>query len=133
MKICITATEDNTKSNMDPRFGRAQYFLILNDDGKIEDVINNKSQAAQRGAGISAAQKLGDNEVDILISGNIGPNAFNALSASGIKVFLADASLTVEKAFEKWKSKDLNEVNRANVGGHFGEGRGRGRGQRRGF
>src|SRR6056297_124825 len=132
MKVCITATKKDKKSKIDPRFGRAQYFLIFNDDGEIEETIDNSAQNAQRGAGISAAQKLDDKDVDILITGNIGPNAFNALNAAQIKVFLADSSLTAENAFNKWKENELKEVEKPNVGGHFGQGRGPGRGQGRG-
>ncbi len=129
MKVCITATKKDKKSKIDPRFGRAQYFLIFNDDGEIEETIDNSAQSAQRGAGISAAQKLEDKDVNILITGNIGPNAYNALSAARIKVFLADANLTAEDAFDKWEKDGLNEIEKPNVGGHFGRGKGQGRGK----
>src|SRR6056297_3502358 len=132
MKVCITATKKDKKSKIDPRFGRAQYFLIFNDDGEIEETIDNSAQSAQRGAGISAAQKLEDKDVNILITGNIGPNAYNALSSAGVKVFLAEANITAAEAFKKWEKDKLKEVEKPNVGGHFGEGKGIGRGQGRG-
>lgn len=133
MKICITTTSKNKNSNVDPRFGRSQYFLILNEKGEVEEAIDNAAQNAQRGAGISAAQKLENKDVEILITGNIGPNAFNALNAAKIKVFLVDPSLTVGKAFAKWKDNELDEINKANVGGHFGRGKGPGRGRGKGW
>ncbi|MFW6282852.1 MAG: NifB/NifX family molybdenum-iron cluster-binding protein [Minisyncoccales bacterium] len=133
MKICITTTSKNKNSNVDPRFGRSQYFLILNEKGEVEEAIDNAAQNAQRGAGISAAQKLENKDVEILITGNIGPNAFNALNAAKIKVFLVDPSLTAEKAFAKWKDNELDEINKANVGGHFGRGGGPGRGRGKGW
>ncbi|SRR6056297_3148444 len=132
MKIAITATKKEKGSNIDPRFGRTHYFLILNDDGKVEEIIDNQAQAAQRGAGISAAQKLENKDVNIIITGNIGPNAFNALSSAGVKVFLAEANITAAEAFKKWEKDKLKEVEKPNVGGHFGEGKGIGRGQGRG-
>lgn len=115
-------------SNLDPRFGRSQYFLILNEKGKIEESITNPGMQAFRGAGITAAQLVVSKKVDAIISGNIGPNAFQVLSASNIKIYFANPGSTVKQAFQDWKDKKLSDSGSPSVSGHFGMGGGFGRG-----
>jgi predicted Fe-Mo cluster-binding NifX family protein len=89
-----------------------------------------------RGAGISAAQMIADKRVSVVITGNVGPNAFKVLSPSGIKIFLVDINLTVKEVFSLFNEGKIKELNMPSVQGHFGQGPfpgGRGRGQGRGF
>jgi predicted Fe-Mo cluster-binding NifX family protein len=82
------------------------------------------------GAGIQAAQTLTKKGVDVLITGNVGPNAFQALSAAGIKI-VTGASGTVREVVEKYKRGELSETGAPTVKGHFGMGIGRGSGRGR--
>lgn len=139
MKICITSLGPDLDSPIDPRFGRAQYFLILDERGKLEEALLNPGVRAMGGAGIAAAQEIVNKGTSILITGNIGPNAFGVLAVSGIKTFLSPAGIPVKEAFEMWKENKLTPVQAPSVPGHFGmgpppgpggrrPGRGRGRG-----
>jgi len=87
IKFCITSMGSNLDSPVDPRFGRCQYFLIVDKDGNLEEAVSNTGIQAMRGAGIQAAQIVAGKGVNIVITGNIGPNAFVALQASGVRMF----------------------------------------------
>ena len=136
MKICITSLGVDLDSLIDPRFGRAQYFLILDDKGNLKETLPNPGIGAMRGAGIAASQEIASREVNVLITGNIGPNAFGVLVATGIKVFLGPPGISVSQAFKMWKENKLSQTQQPTVPGHFGiepsPGRGgpRGRGGR---
>ena len=129
MRICITCSGSTLDSQIDPRFGRAQYFLIIDEKGKLKETIENPGVSALRGAGITAAQLIADKKVEVIITGNIGPNAFGVLKTTGVKIFLAPANLSVKETFEKWENNELKEIESATGPGRFGIGRGFGRGQ----
>lgn len=80
---------------------------------------------ASGGAGVQAAQQIAQKGASILITGNIGPNAASALSASGIKVYLVSGG-TIRETVEAYKSGSLREASGASVPSHFGMGKGRG-------
>ena len=122
MKICITALGPNLDSPIDPRFGRSQYFLLLDEKGNLDEVVANPGIRAMRGAGVSAAQEISNKGVSILITGNIGPNAFGVLATTGIKVFLVSSTISAKEAFKMWKENKLSESKASSVEGHFGMG-----------
>ena len=130
MKIAVTATADNLESEVDPRFGRCSYFLIIDIDTMNFESISNEGSLASGGAGIQAAQTVAKAGVDVVVTGNMGPNAFQTLSAAGITVFTG-ANGTVKEAVEKYKKGELKKTESASVDSHFGmsaTGRGFGRG-----
>ena len=129
MKICVTATASSLDAQIDPRFGRCPYFIVVDSETMKFEAIRNVASSAIGGAGIRAAQTVSSKEVEVLITGNIGPNAFQALSAAGIKV-MTGASGIVREAIVKYKRDELKETNTPTVRGHYGMGTGRGRGQR---
>ena len=92
------------------------------------DVVSNDSTNAAHGAGIQAAQTVVNKGAKVVITGNVGPNAFQVLSATGIKV-LTGVSGNIKDAVEKFKSGELQETTNPTVGGHFGMGKGAGKGQ----
>ncbi len=130
-KIGITAVSSDLNSLVDSRFGRCSYFLIVDEEGKLLDVISNQGQQARRGAGIAAAQDLADSGVKVVISGNIGPSAYSVLDSAGIKIFQVDYGITADKALEEYKKGKLEEVETPAQAGPFppGERRGRFRGR----
>ena len=128
MKICVTASSGNMDANVDPRFGRCPYFVIVDSETMEFTVVSNDSTNAAHGAGIQAAQTVANMGASVVITGNVGPNAFNVLSASGIKI-VTGASGNIREAVEKYKSGQLQEVGNPTVGGHFGMGKGLGRRQ----
>ncbi|MBS7653317.1 NifB/NifX family molybdenum-iron cluster-binding protein [Candidatus Bathyarchaeota archaeon] len=130
MKICISADSGSLEANVDPRFGRCPYFLIVELEDMGFEAIGNPALAAAGGAGIQAAQVLKERGVEVVITGNVGPNAFQALSAAGIRV-ITGVYGTVREAIERYRRGELMEVGAPTVYGQYGMGRGRGMGRRR--
>ena len=119
MKIAVSSQGKDLSSQVDPRFGRAPYFIIYDTDRESFDVIENTQNLnAVQGAGIQSAQNISRANVDLVISGNIGPKAFAALSATGIKTALW-AEGTVAQALELAKNNELEINKNANVNGHW--------------
>lgn len=130
MKICVSATANSLDAQVDPRFGRCPYFVIVDSETLQFEAIPNVASGAMSGAGIQAAQTMASKGVKVLITGNVGPNAFQALAAAGIKVVVG-AFGTVRQVVEKYKRGELRETGSPTVSGHFGMGMGRGRGSGR--
>ncbi|MCG7849526.1 MAG: NifB/NifX family molybdenum-iron cluster-binding protein, partial [ANME-2 cluster archaeon] len=126
MKIAITASGDNLDSQLDPRFGRCQNFVIIDPNTMDFEAMPNESAMASGGAGIQAAQTIVNIGIDTLITGNVGPNAYEILSAAGIET-MTGASGTVRQALEQYNSGSLQSAAGATVGAHAGMG-GRGKG-----
>jgi len=127
MKVCVTATAGDLNAQIDPRFGRCQYFVFVDSDTMAFEAMPNEAIAAPGGAGIQAAQTVVNKGVDVLISGNIGPNAFQVLSAAGVKV-VTGAYGTVKEAVEMYKTGKLSETGVSTVAAHAGMGAGAGSG-----
>jgi len=127
MKICISSTANNLEAQLDPRFGRCLYLIIVDSETMHFEAIPNMAAGATGGAGIQAAQTIADKGVRVVITGNVGPKAFGALSAAGIEI-LTGASGTVREVVEKFKKGELKRTGSPTVGGHFGMGKGQGRG-----
>lgn len=125
MKICISATGNNLDAGLDPRFGRAIYFLIVDDKGKLIKVIKNTGVQAMRGAGITAAQIIAKEKVGVVITGNVGPNASMVLGSSGIKIFLGNPAMSVRDVIQEYQKGKLQEATGAvPCGPGFGAGPG---------
>ena len=87
MKIAVTSAGNELISDVDPHFGRAKYFIIVDPKTLEYDAVENKQNLnSPQGAGIQAAKTVVDQKADVLISGNCGPNAFEILNGAGIKV-----------------------------------------------
>ncbi len=104
MKICITSTGKEIEAKIDPRFGRAPYFFIIDTDTDAMEVVDNSAVAESQGAGIGAAQLVSDKGVDAVLTGRVGPNASTAFKASGVKLFEGVSSQeTVKEALARFK------------------------------
>lgn len=127
MKICVTATAGDLNAQVDPRFGRSQYFVIVDSDTMAFEAMVNEAMNAPGGAGIQAAQAMVNKGVGVVISGNMGPNAFQVLSTAGVKI-ATGAYGTVKEAVEMYKIGKLNETGTSTVAAHAGMGMGAGAG-----
>ena len=133
MKICITAAGQGLDAEIDPRFGRCQYFTVVDLDTMEFESIENSSIGASGGAGIQAAQFVANKGVEVVLTGNVGPNAHNTLQAAGISV-ITGVSGKVREAVEGYKSGKLRApASGPSVDAHFGMGMGRGGGMGRGM
>jgi len=108
MKIAISATGKDLSSAIDPRFGRAGYFVIVDTEtGNIVNVIDNlAAQGAFQGAGINAATLVAESGAQAVLTGQVGPKAFEVLHASGIKV-ISNVDGTVGEAVERYRKGEI--------------------------
>ena len=87
MKIIITTQGDSPDSQVDPRFGRAQYFLVYDTETDTYTPVSNaQNLQAQQGAGIQAGRTVTDAGAQAVLTGNCGPKAFRVLNEAGLKV-----------------------------------------------
>ena len=127
MKIAISARGATLDVEIDPRFGRCQYFVIADPDTMEFEALENSGAMAGGGAGISTAQTIAGKGIEAVLTGNCGPNAYQVLTAAGIKV-VTGVSGKVQDAIQNYKSGKLKASSQPNVAEHFGMGRGMGRG-----
>jgi len=118
MKIILSTTAPNIDSQIDPRFGRGACLLVVDiDTGKAEG-HPNPGVNASGGAGIQAAQFAASQKAQAVISGDFGPNAFDALQAAGIAMYLYGDCRTAAEAVERFKVGQLQKVGAPTQSGH---------------
>ena len=122
MKLCVSATGTDLEATVDSRFGRCQYFLFVDSETMDFESVGNPAFTAGGGAGIQAAQLVVNKGAVIVLTGYVGPNAFQALQAAGIKI-VTGISGTVKEAVEKFKKGEVQYAGTPTVGSHFGMGR----------
>ena len=119
MKVAVTSQGQELSSEIDPRFGRARWLVVVDTEtGKSEVHDNSVNLNATQGAGIQTGQNIANLGVEAVITGNVGPNAFKTLNAANVKIFLAEKQ-TVQDAIDSFKADKLKEVDQANVEGHW--------------
>ncbi|MCK9554846.1 NifB/NifX family molybdenum-iron cluster-binding protein [bacterium] len=118
-KICVTSSGSDLDSTVDPRFGRCGYFIIV-DTGNLEfEAIQNPNIDSMGGAGIQSGQLIAGTGVKTVITGNVGPNAFQTLQAAGVEI-VTGASGTVREAVEKYKKGGFSSTQAPSVKSKFG-------------
>ena len=119
MKVAISANGKDLESSIDDRFGRCRYFIIVETDDMIYEVIENTNADLSTSAGIQSASLVASKGVDAVITGNCGPKAMQVFAATTIKVILGQHG-TIKDVVEKFKSGDLSPSTRGNVPGVSG-------------
>ena len=127
MKVAVCSTGNTLDSPVDPRFGRCAYFVIVDTETMSFSALENPGAMMGGGAGIQAAQAVSASGAEAVVAGNFGPNAYRALSAAGVKIYLAAAG-TVRQVVEMLKNGQLQEVGAPTVAAHFGTGAAPGQG-----
>ena len=114
-RIAVTSEGPSLDDQIDPRFGRAAGFVVVDLETMDTNYIDNgKSQVMAQGAGIQAAELIARAGVQCLLTGYVGPKAFKALSAAGIKVGQNLEGLTVRDAVERLKGDKVEIAAAAN-------------------
>jgi len=132
MKVAVTATGPNLDADVDPRFGRCPYFLIVETDDMTFEALENPNVSVGGGAGIQSAQLVAEKGAKVVLTGNCGPNAYQALSAGGVEVIVG-VSGKVRDAVEQYKAGAFAAAQQPSVPSHFGMGMGPGMGRGMGF
>jgi predicted Fe-Mo cluster-binding NifX family protein len=120
MKIAIASQGRDLDSQVDPRFGRAKFFVVVDTEQEgFSARDNSQNLGAAQGAGIQAGKNVVDLGVEALIAGHLGPKAWATLQAGDIKVFTGAVGCTVAQAISQFKAGQLKQLNDANVEGHW--------------
>ena len=127
MKVVISASGPMLDADVDPRFGRCQYFIVVDPETMEFEAVDNASAMSSGGAGISAAQTIAGKGVEAVLTGNCGPNAYQVLSPAGIKV-ITGVTGKIKDVIAEYKLGSYTAAQQANVPGHFGMGMGPGMG-----
>ena len=128
MKVAVSSSGKDLDSQVDPRFGRCAYFIIVETEDMSFDAFDNENLALGGGAGIQSAQFVASKGAKAVITGNCGPNAVQTLSVSQIEIFVGNSG-TVREVVEKYTSGDIKSSSNANVADHYGMGGGAGMGR----
>ena len=119
MNICVTSQGDSLEAQVDPRFGRCQYFIIVDAESFEFEAIKNSNVDAMGGAGIQSGQFVAGKGVKAVLTGNVGPNAFQTLQAAGIEV-ISGVSGTIKQAVERYKNAEFKSSQGPSVDSKFG-------------
>ena len=155
MKLCITATGKDIDANIDTRFGRAPWFLIIDTaTSAVIEAVENSAAAQEQGAGIAAAKLISDKGVDGVLTGTVGPKAANVFQTAGVSMFEGlSPQDTVQESLTKFQQGSYGQPQSAasstpsqgqrrgrgiagggrGMGGGGGQGMGGGSGQGRGM
>lgn len=119
MKIAVTSNGRTLESPVDPRFGRAKCFIVIDTDtGEFSAADNTQNLNAAQGAGIQAGKNIVDLGVAAVITGHVGPKAFTTLQAGGVVVYTG-VSGTVADAVKQFTAGQLQQSSDADVEGHW--------------
>jgi len=132
MKIVVSAQGDTLEAQASPVFGRCPTYLFVDTETMDFEAVLNPAISQGGGAGVQAAQFVVNHGAQAVLTGNLGPNAFDVLQAAGVPGYLVSGG-TVRQAVDAFKGNQLQPLAGANVAAHAGMGRGVGRGMGRGM
>jgi predicted Fe-Mo cluster-binding NifX family protein len=110
MKLLFTSKSADLTSEIDPRFGRAAFLIVMDSDNGEWEAHPNVSVNSASGAGIQTAQFASSQGVEAVISGDFGPHAMGALKAAQIPMYLYGGCQTVEDAIAQFQAGKLEQL-----------------------
>jgi predicted Fe-Mo cluster-binding NifX family protein len=119
MRIVISSDGESLDAQASPVFGRCPTYVFVDSETMTFDVLPNPAMNQGGGAGIQAAQFVANQGAQAVLSGNLGPNAFDVLEAADIPGYLIQGG-TVREAVEAFKAGQLRPMGGASVGAHAG-------------
>ena len=122
MKIAVTSVGKELDAQVDPRFGRAACFIIVETESMAFEAVENGNVAASGGAGINSAKVVIETGAQAVLTGNCGPNAERTLRAGNVKLYTGVGG-TVAGAVEQFKAGSLTEATGPSVDSHAGMGK----------
>jgi predicted Fe-Mo cluster-binding NifX family protein len=121
MKIVVSSQGENLDAPTSPVFGRCPTYLFVDTERMEFEAVPNPAMSQGGGAGIQAAQFVVNQGASVVLTGNLGPNAFDVLQAAGVSGYLVQEG-TVRQAVEAYKAGQLRAMGSANVAAHAGMG-----------
>lgn len=109
MEICVTASGEGLDAAVDPRFGRAPFFVFVDPETGAVASVPNEGLARDHGAGVGAAAAVAGRGARVLITGHCGPRALEVLEAGGVEVYVAPGG-PVREAVEAWRRGTLERL-----------------------
>jgi predicted Fe-Mo cluster-binding NifX family protein len=120
MKVAISAQSDTIDALVDPRFGRARWFIVVDSENGAWQAHDNAANVdASGGAGVQAGTTVASQGAQAVITGNVGPNAHKVLAAANIAIYQADNGTSVRDALAAFTSGKLTAVEAPTVSGHW--------------
>jgi predicted Fe-Mo cluster-binding NifX family protein len=119
VKICVTSEGKTLDSPVDVHFGRCRYFLIVETDTMDYEVIENAHLGVSGGAGVQSGQLMSERNVAAVLTGNVGPNAFQTLNAAGVDMYTGVKG-SVRAVLDLFISGQLHPVKAPTVNSKFG-------------
>ncbi|MBN2803205.1 MAG: NifB/NifX family molybdenum-iron cluster-binding protein [Deltaproteobacteria bacterium] len=119
MKVAVTAIQPALDAQLDPRFGRCSYFVIVDTDDMSFEAMDNANMSLGGGAGIQSAKVMAEKGVKVVLTGNCGPNAHQTLTIAGIDVIVG-LNGSILEVVEQFKSGKLSATQIPNVASHSG-------------
>ena len=119
MKIAVSSSGRDFDAQLDPRFGRSAYFIIVDPEIMTFKVVENRQNLnLPQGAGIQAAKTIVDNKADVLITGHCGPKAFKVLRSAGVGIVIGVKG-SVASVIQQYRNGELEIAREADVEGHW--------------
>lgn len=119
-KIAVACQGKTLDDQVDPRFGRAANFLIIDPETLEFEVMDNSSiDTVAQGAGIQSAQTMANAGVEVVLTGFVGPKAFQALNAANIKIGQGLEGVTVREAVTRYKAGHVEIASQPSREGHW--------------
>ena len=119
MRIAVTSTGREMTDAVDPRFGRARHFIVVDTETGVSEVHDNaQNLSAPQGAGIQAGETVARLGVKAVLTGNVGPKAFRVLQAAGIEIYVCGEA-TVAEAVRRFTAGELQRAEAASVEAHW--------------
>jgi len=112
MKIAISANKNTIEAQFSQRFGRCDFFILIDSETRAWEAFPNPAASARGGAGPQAVQFIADKGSEAIISGRYGPSAFSALEAAGLQAYIAEDG-TVNEVLEKFLAGELENTTTA--------------------
>ena len=120
MKVAIASSAKTLADPIDLHFGRAKFFLLADTEtGKAVAHDNAQNLHAAQGAGIQSAETVARLGAETVITGSVGPKAYRALQAAGIKIALVEAACPGTEALRRFKDNELPVLDKPNSEGHW--------------
>ena len=132
MRLAISTGRPDIDGEVDPRFGRCPYLVIVDSESMDFETMANPGATTGGGAGVATAQAIAAKGVAAVLTGNCGPNAYQVLNAANTKV-VTGVTGKVREAVRDYESGRLQAVSQPNVEAHAGMRRGMGGGRGMGW